>query len=157
MCCAKSCINEIFFHLEYMGIIKSGCILSLKGPTSTLIDENPMIDISSQEASATLLLFVLFFSFLATTPHVEFPGEGTALSGNCDLCHSCSSMGSFNPLRWVRDPNPHLHNSLLLHLDSQPTVPQWELPATVFNEDVLYKTMSDHHQTNQNNTLRMSK
>lgn len=50
-----SCINEKnFFHLDYMRIIKSVCLFSLKGPTSTFISENSTMDISSQENVATL-------------------------------------------------------------------------------------------------------
>ena len=29
---------------------------------------------------------------------MEFPGQGSDLSRRCNLCHSCSNTGSFNPL-----------------------------------------------------------
>ena len=43
-----------FFSSQYMRIIKSVCILSLKGPTSIVIHENSTIDTSSQENFAML-------------------------------------------------------------------------------------------------------
>ena len=33
----------------------------------------------------------LFFSFLATLQHMEFPSEGSDLSSSFDLCYSCSN------------------------------------------------------------------
>ena len=35
----------------------------------------------------------------------KFPGQGLNLSCTCDLHHSCSNAGSFNPLLWARAPN----------------------------------------------------
>ena len=31
---------------------------------------------------------------------LKLPGQGLNLSHSCYLCHSCSSVGSFNPLHW---------------------------------------------------------
>ena len=40
-----------------------------------------------------------FFSFLATTWHMEFPGQGSDPSCSCDL--RCSNARCFNPLCWA--------------------------------------------------------
>ena len=39
---------------------------------------------------------------------MEVLGPGTELSCSCDLCHSCGSAESFNPLLWAR---VHTHTS----------------------------------------------
>ena len=44
------------------------------------------------------LFQVLFFSFLATPRHKEFPGQGSDPSCLCDLCSNCINTRSFNPL-----------------------------------------------------------
>lgn len=54
MLCQAVLMRRIFFHLEYVRIIKSVCFFSLKGSTSTLISGNSITDISSQENFATL-------------------------------------------------------------------------------------------------------
>ena len=51
-----------------------------------------------------MVVFFFFFSCLATLWHVEFWGRGPHLSHSCDLCHSCSNAGSFNPLCWAGEP-----------------------------------------------------
>ena len=46
----------------------------------------------------TQLIFFLpcffFLFFLAALPHMEFPGQGSALSHGCDLCRSCNNTRS---------------------------------------------------------------
>ena len=54
----------------------------------------------------TSLALFFFFSFLATLWYMEFPGQESALSHSCDLCHSCGNARSFlSTLYQVRDRN----------------------------------------------------
>ena len=47
--------------------------------------------------------------FYGHTPSLrEFPGQGQNLSHSCNLPHSCSNSGSFNPLRRSGGLNLHL-------------------------------------------------
>ena len=46
---------------------------------------------------------IFFFSFLATLPQMEFQSQGSDRSHCCNLCSSCSSAGSFNPLCQAKD------------------------------------------------------
>ena len=52
---------------------------------------------TSQNALNGIRLF-FFFPLLATPQHMEFPGQGSDPSQSCNVCHSCSNTGSFNPL-----------------------------------------------------------
>ena len=45
-----------------------------------------------------LILSLFFPLFLAASQYMEFAGQGSDLSQNCELCHSCSNARSFNPL-----------------------------------------------------------
>ena len=53
---------------------------------------------------STFYIYIyIFFSFLATPRHIEFPDQRSDLSCSCNLCHSCGNTRSFNPLRWTGD------------------------------------------------------
>ena len=47
------------------------------------------------------LYSTIFFSFLAAPWHMEFPGQVSDLSCSCELRHSCSNAGSFDPPCWA--------------------------------------------------------
>lgn len=51
-----------------------------------------------------ILFYFIFFLFLATPWHMEFPGLGSHLSHSCDLCCNCGSNESLNPLCQAWDP-----------------------------------------------------
>ena len=55
-------------------------------------------EVSFDHHSGFLICFVVFFPFLVTLRHMEFPGQGSDLSCSCDLCCSCGIARSFNPL-----------------------------------------------------------
>ena len=42
------------------------------------------------------LKFCFFFLFWPPPQHMKFLGQGRNLSWSCDLCHSCSNVGSLN-------------------------------------------------------------
>ena len=46
---------------------------------------------------------VVSMVFLAIPMTWKLPGQGLNLSHSCNLCHSCSNAGSFNPLHLVVD------------------------------------------------------
>ena len=50
-----------------------------------------------------ILFYFIFFLFLATPWHMEFPGLGLDSSCSCDLCRSCGNTRSFNPPYQARD------------------------------------------------------
>ena len=55
----------------------------------------------------------IFFFFNGHTHNIwKFPGKGSNPSNSCDLCHSCSNVGSFNLLHWGRGSNPFLCSDL---------------------------------------------
>ena len=69
----------------------------------------------------------LFFFFLTAPQHMEFPGQGSDPSRNCDLCHSCSNTGSLlNPLCQAGDRTCRCRDTV------NPVVPQWELLFFIF-------------------------
>ena len=44
----------------------------------------------------------MFCPFFGHTHSIwKLPGQGLNPSHSCDLCHSCSNTGSFNPLHWA--------------------------------------------------------
>ena len=65
-------------------------------------------------------LFILFF-YGHTHSIWKFLDKGLNLRHSCNLHHSYSNLGSFNPLCWGQELNPHLcsdssHCSLILNL-----------------------------------------
>ena len=48
-----------------------------------------------------LVFLIFFFFFFGCPAHLEFQGQGSDPKCSCDVCHSCGSAGSFNPLYWA--------------------------------------------------------
>ena len=53
-----------------------------------------------------LKFFYLFLFYGLGHAIWKFLGQTLNPSHSCDLNHSCSNTGSFNPLCWARDPTP---------------------------------------------------
>ena len=51
-------------------------------------------NVSLEVASLAMSFNFFFFFFLATPWHMEFLGQGSDLSHNCDLCPNCCNAGS---------------------------------------------------------------
>ena len=69
-------------------------------------------------------VFSFFFSFFGCPQHMEFPGQGSALSCSCDLYHSCGNARSFNQLCQAGDQT---YMSWHCREAADPVVPQWQL------------------------------
>ena len=73
--------------------------------------------------NADVHIFTNFFLFLTffyghTCGTRKFLGQGLILSHSCDLSHSCSNTGYFNPLPWAGIESTPLQQPEPLQLDS---------------------------------------
>ena len=70
-----------------------------------------------------LLFFFLFFSFFATSQHMEFPGQGSDPRHSWNLHHSCGNMESL-----THCTGPGIKPASQCSRDAaDPIVPWWEL------------------------------
>ena len=83
------CIAEVLWYFikiidETQNVLSQICNFRIKSFRA--------ISIFSQLAHA--MVYIFFFSFLATSWHMEFPGQGSDPSHSCNLRHSCGNTGS---------------------------------------------------------------
>ena len=74
------------------------------------------------------ILFIYLRFFFGHPRRMEFPGQGSDLSCSCDLCHSCSNMGS---LTYCAGPGIE-PTSQRSREATDPVAPQRELPDHCF-------------------------
>ena len=76
-----------------------------------------------------LVLFCFVFSFLATSQHMEFPGQGSYPSHSCYLHCRCGNVRSL-----THCANPAIEPVTWCCRDTaEPTAPQWELFNALLN------------------------
>ena len=67
-------------------------------------------------------VFSFFFFFYGHTHRTwKFLGQGSSLSSNCNLCHSCGNVGTFLSTvpGWGSNPPPQRHHWILTPLPQQ--------------------------------------
>ena len=70
----------------------------------------------------------MFFFFLATPQHMEFPGQGSDLCHSCNLSHSCSNTRSL-----TRYAGTGIEFATQCSQEApDPIASQWELPQWFF-------------------------
>ena len=99
-----------------MGVVGRGDLLSSTQGIAGFCCMRERKPVCSQEG-------FFFPPFLATPRHKEFPGQGSDRSCSCNLCHSCSSVGSLTQCAGLRIETASQHSRDA----ADPVVPQWEL------------------------------
>ena len=99
--CSSWPLSPLCLHYLFSFLFSSSHLSS-----DSLIFPIPLSSFFPMTIGYFIYLFIYLFIHLfngCTRDIWKFLGQGLNLSLSCDLCHSCSNAGFFNPLHWVED------------------------------------------------------